>query len=71
MNTLRLGTYKHYKGKEYQIIGVALHSETLEEVVVYRKLYDDYGLRVRPYSMFIENVVVDGKTVPRFTYISF
>jgi hypothetical protein len=66
---LKLGKYRHYKGNEYQVIGVAKHSETLEDLVVYQKLYNDHGLWVRPLKMFIEEVEVDGKKVPRFRYI--
>lgn len=66
---LKLGKYRHYKNKEYEVIGVAHHSETQEELVVYRMLYGDHGLWVRPLSMFIEDVEVDGKRVPRFEYI--
>jgi len=65
---LKLGKYKHYKGKEYEVIGVARHSETLEELVVYRALYGNHDLWVRPLKMFIEEVEVDGKKVPRFEY---
>ncbi len=70
---VRLGKYQHYKGKLYEVIGVARHSETLEELVVYRALYDskEFGknaLWVRPKKMFLENVVVDGKEVPRFKF---
>jgi hypothetical protein len=67
---LELGVYEHYKGKRYQVLGVAKHSETLEDLVVYKKLYDDGGLWVRPYGMFMESVVVDGKEVSRFKFIS-
>ena len=72
---MQLGTYEHYKKKRYQVIGVARHSETLEEMVVYRALYDseefgDQALWVRPKAMFLEEVEVDGKLVPRFRYIS-
>jgi len=66
---LPLGKYQHYKGKFYQVIGVANHSETLESLVVYQKLYDDNSLWVRPLAMFIENVVVDGVEVPRFKWV--
>ena len=66
---LKIGKYRHYKQKDYEVIGVAKDSETFEEMVVYRKLYDDYDLRVRPLAEFIENVEVDGKIMPRFTYI--
>jgi len=63
------GIYKHYKGKLYHAFGVALHSETREEMVVYRELYGDYGLSVRPRAMFEEDVEIDGKMVPRFELI--
>lgn len=74
MNNLKIGKYKHYKGKEYEVIGIARHSETLEEMAVYRALYEskDFGknaLWVRPKSMFLENVIIDGKEVPRFKFI--
>ena len=68
-NKIKLGKYRHFKGKEYQILGVARHSETGEEMVVYKKLYDDYSLQVRPFAMFIEDVEVEGKKVPRFEYL--
>lgn len=64
-----LGKYKHYKGNDYQVIGVATHSETLELEVVYQKLYDDHSLWVRPLSMFIETVEVNGEKVPRFGWV--
>lgn len=63
------GKYRHYSGKEYEVIGVARHSETLEELVIYKPLYIDDGLWVRPLKMFEENVEIDGKMVPRFTKI--
>jgi hypothetical protein len=63
------GPYRHYKGKEYVVIGVAQHSETLEELVVYQKQYGDFGLWVRPRTMFLETVQVAGKSVPRFQYV--
>lgn len=66
---LKLGKYRHYKEKEYEVIGIAKHSETLEELVVYKKLYGDHDLWVRPLKMFIENVEVNGKKMPRFKYI--
>jgi len=69
INQIKLGKYRHFKGKEYQILGVARHSETGEEMVVYKKLYDDYSLQVRPYIMFIEDVEVEGKKVSRFEYL--
>lgn len=68
-NLLKLGKYRHYKGNEYEVIGTAKHSETLEELVVYRALYGEGGLWVRPMGMFTEEVLVEGKNVPRFMYI--
>lgn len=63
------GKYRHYKGKDYQVIGMATHSETLEPMVVYRALYGEYGLWVRPASMWNELVEVDGEMVPRFRWV--
>jgi len=60
------GRYRHYKGHEYEVLGVARHSETEEEYVVYRALYGDRGLWIRPKAMFEELVVIEGKNVPRF-----
>jgi hypothetical protein len=60
------GRYRHYKGGEYELIGVARHSETLEPLVVYRPLYGASGLWVRPHAMFFEQVEVDGQLQPRF-----
>lgn len=60
------GVYRHYKGNAYEVIGVARHSETQEELVVYRALYGEYGLWVRPLAMFQETVIVDGTTMSRF-----
>jgi hypothetical protein len=65
----KLGIYKHYNGNHYQAIGIALHSETLEELVVYQSLYNNYGLWVRPKSMFLETVTVGKETKSRFEYI--
>ena len=65
----RPGRYRHFKGKEYEVLGVARHSETEEELVVYRALYGDFGLWVRPARMWNETVERDGKTFRRFTYI--
>jgi hypothetical protein len=62
----KLGRYRHYKGGEYEVIGVARHSETLEPLVLYRPLYSDIGLWVRPYAMFFEDVESDGVKQPRF-----
>lgn len=66
---IRPGRYRHFKGNEYEVIGVATHSETLEPMVVYRALYGQYGLWVRPASMWNETLVRDGKVYQRFTYI--
>jgi hypothetical protein len=66
MSEIRPGRYRHYKGNEYTVLGVARHSETLEELVVYRQEYGDRGLWVRPSAMFSEMVIIDGKAVPRF-----
>ena len=66
---LTLGKYRHYKGKEYEVLGVARHSETLEELVVYRALYGAHDVWVRPRAMFEEEVTVGGKKVLRFVYL--
>ncbi|MCB9803010.1 DUF1653 domain-containing protein [Candidatus Nomurabacteria bacterium] len=63
------GKYLHYKGQEYKVLGVAKHSETLEDLVVYQALYGEKGLWVRPLKMFLENVEVDDKLMPRFKFI--
>jgi hypothetical protein len=64
-----LGRYRHYKGHEYEVIGVARHSETLEPLVLYRPLYNDSGLWVRPHAMFFEDVEINGLRRPRFARI--
>lgn len=69
MESIKPGRYRHFKGKEYEVLGVARHSETEKELVVYRALYGDFGLWVRPVSMWNETVERDGKTFRRFTYI--
>lgn len=69
MESIKPGRYRHFKGKEYEVLGVARHSETEEELVVYRARYGDFGLWVRPVSMWNETVERDGKTFHRFTYI--
>lgn len=69
MESIKPGRYRHFKGKEYEVLGVARHSETEEELVVYRALYGDFGLWVRPVSMWNETVERDGKTFRRFIYI--
>ena len=63
---IRPGRYRHYKGNDYQVVGIARHSETEEEMVVYRKLYGDGSLWVRPLAMFSGVVMVAGRRVPRF-----
>ncbi len=62
------GKFRHYKGNYYEVLGVAKHSETQEELVVYKALYGEGELWVRPVKMFCENVVVDGKEIPRFKF---
>jgi hypothetical protein len=64
----RPGLYRHYKGQDYRLIGVARHSETEEVLVVYQALYGERGLWVRPAAMFNETVEVAGKRVPRFSW---
>lgn len=64
------GRYRHYKGGEYEVVGVVRHSETLEPLVLYRPLDHDTGLWVRPHAMFFGTVDIDGQTVPRFSPIS-
>ena len=64
-----LGRYRHYKGGEYELIGGARHSETLEPLVVYRPLYNASGWWVRPHAMFFESVTIDGVVQPRFTRV--
>ena len=67
--TIHLGKYRHFKGNEYEVIGIARHSETDEVMVVYRPLYGEGGLWVRPASMWNETVEQDGQVYQRFTYI--
>jgi cyclomaltodextrinase / maltogenic alpha-amylase / neopullulanase len=68
--SLKKGTiYEHYKGKCYKILGVGRHSETLEEYVVYQELYGNGDIWIRPLSMFLEEIAIDGKTAPRFKCI--
>ena len=66
---IKPGRYRHFKGKEYEVIGIASHSETLEPMVVYRALYGEHGLWVRPAAMWNETVVRDDYSGPRFSYI--
>ena len=67
MTEITPSRWRHFKGGEYEVICVARHSETEEEMVVYRALYGDGGMRVRPASMWLETVERDGKAIPRFT----
>ncbi len=66
---LTCGRYRHYKGNEYEVIGVAKHTETEEDFVVYRALYGEGGLWLRPLAMFLETVQLGDQRVPRFAYI--
>lgn len=69
MVEIRPGRYRHYKGNEYTVLGLARHSETLEDLVVYRQEYGDRGLWVRPAAMFAETVEIDGLRRPRFQLV--
>ena len=69
MEDITLGIYKHYKGNEYRVLGIATHSETLEKMVVYQALYGTYGIWVRPINMWNEVVEVNGQQVKRFEFI--
>lgn len=69
MQTIKAGIYRHYKGPEYQVIDTATHSETEEFLVLYRPLYGEGKLWVRPYAMFSENVQYEGAIVPRFAWV--
>jgi hypothetical protein len=66
---IKPGIYKHFKGNRYKVLGVAKHSETLEDMVVYQALYGEKGLWVRPLKMFLELVEINGQKVPRFEYL--
>ena len=68
--TLPLGRYRHYKGGEYEVIGVVRHSETEEPLVLYRPLYNDSGWWVRPFAMFVEQIEIDGRLQPRFAVVA-
>ena len=69
MSEIKVGKYRHFKGNEYEVIALATHSETGERMVVYRALYGDGGVWLRPAEMWNESVERDGKTYQRFTYI--
>ncbi len=66
----KVGLYKHYKGSEYQVIDIATHSETEECLVVYRPMYGDKKLWVRPFEMFFEKIIIDGIEKDRFEFIN-
>jgi hypothetical protein len=66
---VRIGQYRHFKGGYYEVLGVARHVETKEELVIYRPDYGDHQLAVRPKAAFLETVVIDGNPVPRFAYV--
>jgi len=67
--SLKLGVYEHYKGNKYQVLGVALHSETLEEMVIYKAVYGERLTWVRPLKMFLETIEINGEKKPRFKLI--
>lgn len=69
MKNIKKGRYRHYKGKEYELIDLVRHSETLEEMVLYRQLYGEFGLWVSPEAMFFEKIEINGELVPRFEYV--
>lgn len=69
MNNIKLGKYKHFKGMEYEVLAVAKHSETLEPLVVYKALYGEGEVWVRPANMWDETIKRDGKTFKRFQFI--
>lgn len=70
MPSIELGLYRHYKGGEYEVLGVVRHSETLEPLVLYRPIYSQAGMWIRPFFMFFELVDFNGKTQPRFSKIT-
>ena len=67
--SMTTGVYRHYKGREYRVLGVGRHSESEEEMVVYQALYGDYGLWIRPLQMFQETVEINGEHLPRFALL--
>ena len=66
---IKPGLYEHYKGQKYEVVGMCRHSETLEELVVYRALNGDYRLWVRPHKMFIGTVTLENTKIPRFKFL--
>ena len=69
LQSIALGRYRHYKGGEYEVLGVVRHSETLEPLVLYRPLYNDSGAWVRPYAMFLEHGEFEGRQQSRFSFV--
>lgn len=69
MDTIKLGKYRHFKGNLYEVLDIATHSETLENYVVYRALYGEKGLWIRPKDMFFEKLFYDGEMIERFHFI--
>ncbi len=69
MDTVKVGRYRHYKGREFTVIRVAVDSETKKELVIYRRDFGDHGLKVRPKDQFLGIVEVEGQRVPRFQYL--
>ena len=67
---LKLGKCRHYRGNEYKVLGVVIHSETLEELVLYKALYGKRLLWVRPLDMFLEKIEIKGRVVPQFKYLA-
>lgn len=68
-STIKFGKYQHFKGMEYELVDIVYHSETQDPLVLYRALYGDRELWVRPFTMFFEEIDRDGKTQPRFRYV--
>lgn len=66
MSFIKKGVYRHYKGNFYEVIDIARHSESLEDMVIYKALYGDFGLWVRPFKMFLENIEINGEVQKRF-----
>lgn len=71
MRNIKKGIHKHYKGNIYYVHGLCKHSETLEEMVIYQEWYGDMNMWTRPSAMFLEDVLVDGKMIPRFKWVDY